>query len=335
MLSICLITKNEEKNIARCLNSIKSIADEVIVVDTGSTDETINIAKSFGCQVYYHPWNNDFSESRNFALDKCTKDWIFSIDADEELYIEHANLLKNLLSNTNKEAFYLRLINLIGDISINETSSLRIFRNRKNYRYTGRLHEQIYLAIENNSPTKDCFEVTSFILNHYGYDHNNINMDEKIKRNIKVLECYQDHEKDGFYYYSLGNEYQKLSDPINAKECFVKALNTPSQDYGFRPYLAVSLGEVCLNLKNTKDGLNYIQFFKKEMPDFRDLYFLEAVFYNELMDYSNSYSSLIKFTQSIPNLSKYPSFNFEQDNDVNGLLSMLKSLSEPNYNDNY
>ena len=73
-LSLCMITKNEEKNISRCLDSIKDIVDEIIIVDTGSTDKTIEIAKSYGANIYHYKWNNDFSKARNVSLQKATKD---------------------------------------------------------------------------------------------------------------------------------------------------------------------------------------------------------------------------------------------------------------------
>ena len=84
-VSLCMIVKNEENYLPNCLNSIKDIVDEIIVVDTGSTDKTVDIAKSFGAKVYYFPWRNNFSEARNESLKYATKDWILILDADDEL----------------------------------------------------------------------------------------------------------------------------------------------------------------------------------------------------------------------------------------------------------
>ena len=93
-LSLCMITKNEEKNLSRCLDSIKDIVDEIIIVDTGSTDKTVEIAKSYGAHIYHYDWNNDFSKARNVSLQKATKDWILVLDADEVLpYEEGLKLL--------------------------------------------------------------------------------------------------------------------------------------------------------------------------------------------------------------------------------------------------
>ena len=82
-ISACVITKNEEKNIARCINSYKDIVDEIILVDTGSTDNTVEIAKSLGAKIYYYEWQNDFSAAKNYALSMAKGDWIIFLDADE------------------------------------------------------------------------------------------------------------------------------------------------------------------------------------------------------------------------------------------------------------
>ncbi|RLB04217.1 MAG: glycosyltransferase, partial [Deltaproteobacteria bacterium] len=84
-LSVCMIVKNEEKMLPKCLESIREVADEIIIVDTGSTDNTVAIAESFGAKVYFHPWEKDFSKHRNQSLSYATGDWILQIDADETL----------------------------------------------------------------------------------------------------------------------------------------------------------------------------------------------------------------------------------------------------------
>jgi len=79
-VSLCMIVKNEETYLPRCLSSIKDIVDEIIIIDTGSSDRTIEIAKSFGAQVHYFQWNNNFGEARNESLKYATKDWILILD---------------------------------------------------------------------------------------------------------------------------------------------------------------------------------------------------------------------------------------------------------------
>ncbi|RPI67925.1 MAG: glycosyltransferase family 2 protein, partial [Geobacteraceae bacterium] len=87
-VSLCMIVKNEQSHLARCLRSVKPLVDEMIVVDTGSSDRTQDIAKIFGAKVFEFPWNNDFSKARNFSLSKAAGNWILVLDADETISVK-------------------------------------------------------------------------------------------------------------------------------------------------------------------------------------------------------------------------------------------------------
>ncbi|MFB5685249.1 glycosyltransferase family 2 protein, partial [Paenibacillus terreus] len=97
-ISLCMIVRNEEKYLPKCLSSVQRIVDEIIIVDTGSTDDTVAIAKSFGAKVIQMPWQNSFADARNRGFDEATGDWILWLDADEEMDVNEAEKLKGLLS---------------------------------------------------------------------------------------------------------------------------------------------------------------------------------------------------------------------------------------------
>jgi glycosyltransferase involved in cell wall biosynthesis len=90
-----MIVKDEESCISRCLNSVKDLADEMIIVDTGSTDKTVKVCESYHAQVFSCPWDNDFASARNFGLEKVTGDWILWLDADEEVSRKNRELLND------------------------------------------------------------------------------------------------------------------------------------------------------------------------------------------------------------------------------------------------
>jgi len=94
-LSVCIITLNEETNLARTLESVKQIADEIIVVDSGSTDATVSIAQSYGAKVFVEPWKG-FAPQKNSSLARASHDWILSLDADEEVSQELATSIQRL-----------------------------------------------------------------------------------------------------------------------------------------------------------------------------------------------------------------------------------------------
>jgi glycosyltransferase involved in cell wall biosynthesis len=106
-LSLCMIVKNEEQHLTRCLLSVKPAVDEMIVVDTGSTDSTKDIARAFGAKVFDFPWTNDFSEARNFSLSKAFGDWILVLDADEVISVlDYASIEKIVKKKVSKPAAY-------------------------------------------------------------------------------------------------------------------------------------------------------------------------------------------------------------------------------------
>ena len=155
-LSQCMIVKNEEKNIVRALSWGKGIVCEQIVVDTGSTDKTMEIAKKMGAKVYEFPWINDFAAAKNFALSKAMGDWIAFLDADEYFAEEDVKKLLPLLETLEKRRFEKNRkkekINVIETDCVQLDTEgkvygvleqIRIFRNKPYIRYQGAIHEQI------------------------------------------------------------------------------------------------------------------------------------------------------------------------------------------------
>ena len=110
-LSVAMIVKNEEKNLHRCLGSIQGLWHQLVVVDTGSSDRSKEIARSFGAEVYDFKWCDDFSSARNFSIDKCRHEWIMVIDADEALDNDAAPLILDAIENSNPCVFNILLRN--------------------------------------------------------------------------------------------------------------------------------------------------------------------------------------------------------------------------------
>ena len=113
-ISLCMIVKNEEDTIARCINSVKDIVDEIIIVDTGSTDNTLKILKNLNIVPYRFEWINDFSAARNFSFSKATKDYILWLDADDILNPDDIELFKNLKNTLTPDIDAVSFIYLSG-----------------------------------------------------------------------------------------------------------------------------------------------------------------------------------------------------------------------------
>ncbi len=144
-IALVMIVRNEEKNLPTCLKSARNAVDEIVIVDTGSTDRTAEIARCYTDQIYHYPWQGDFSAARNYALDRAKSRWILSLDADEELDTSGGDLRTLVSSSCGREAFFLPL-HARGPESGDDFSRffvLRLFRNKAEYRFQGRVHEQV------------------------------------------------------------------------------------------------------------------------------------------------------------------------------------------------
>ena len=111
-ISLCMMVKNEEEFLPRCLESVKDVVDEIVIVDTGSTDRTVEIAESYGARVYHHPWENDFSKHRNQSISYASGAWILEMDADEEFFSEDTQKIGKTLQETNADFLYLKCYDL-------------------------------------------------------------------------------------------------------------------------------------------------------------------------------------------------------------------------------
>ncbi len=206
-LSVCLIVRNEERFIERCLASVKAIAHQIIVVDTGSTDRTIEIAQSFGAEIHAFEWCDDFSAARNAALAHATGDWVLSLDADEELPAdEHPRLLAAM----NKEralGIRLPLVN-VGLEAEGLAYVPRLFRNAPGLFWVSRVHEQIFSSVMVRA-AEWSMEVTlgQPTLRHHGYSREVVENRQKIDRNLRLLRlAVQEHPGDANLLMNLGLE---------------------------------------------------------------------------------------------------------------------------------
>ncbi|SFH75663.1 Glycosyltransferase involved in cell wall bisynthesis [Selenomonas ruminantium] len=187
-ISVCYITKNEEKNLARSLASAAPTADEIILVDTGSTDKTCEIARSYGAKVYPYTWQDDFSGPRNFAIEQATGDYILFLDADEYVAKESCTRLRQLIEqNCGHDALLMKRYDIDTDETdiLGEIFVLRAFRRRLGLRYTGRIHEEL---CEDGQPLKDIGVLNPELvkLYHTGYEAS-VNK-AKAERNLRILQ---------------------------------------------------------------------------------------------------------------------------------------------------
>lgn len=191
-LSVCLITKNEEEYLPKCLESVKDIADQIVVVDTGSTDRTIDIAKEYNAIIEKFDWNENFSDPRNKSLELATGDWILVLDADEEVDEETKPVLLRSLKDTENMAYRLPIID-IGKEDNGANYVPRLFRNAPGLFFVGRIHEQVFSSIEVRRKEwglKSAFGEARLL--HHGYTEKMNSDRDKVQRNLMLLERAQE-----------------------------------------------------------------------------------------------------------------------------------------------
>lgn len=220
-ISACWIARNEEKNLPRSIESVKDYVDELIVVDTGSTDRTVEIATELGAKVFHQEWADDFSAPRNYALEQATGDWIIFLDADEYFAGNAASTVRQTIQlavTRKKSALLINLVNIDVDDDnkiLDSTYLCRAFKS--GMKYVGRIHEELRLAdgrqLTNTLPVPP----TVMTIVHTGYS-TGLNRD-KAARNLKMLlaELEATEEPQRIYGY-LAQCYNGLDDVANAEK---------------------------------------------------------------------------------------------------------------------
>ncbi len=164
-----MIVKDEEEWLSKCLGSVRDAVDEMIVVDTGSTDRTIEIARGMGATVIETEWVDDFSVVRNVGLEAAQGEWILFLDADEELELGAADQIRAAIEDSEFEGYMLTVVNLQGETAQTATErtmpSPRLFRNRPEHRFKGAIHEQV--QFDESKPGS--LETLPVRIVHYGY----------------------------------------------------------------------------------------------------------------------------------------------------------------------
>jgi|GEM_PF-1751883 len=230
-ISVCIITRNEEIFIEKCIKSVIPIASEIIVIDTGSTDRTVEIAKGLGAKVDTVRWEDDFSKPRNKCLEYAKGDWVLVIDADEELpESEHEKLIKDVMTK-DVIGFRLPLINE-GMEKMGSVYVPRLFRNAPGIFFWGKVHENAFesLIVRGNEWGLK-IGLGSAVILHHGYDPAILKNREKNERNLRLLiSAIQEDQNNPYLLMSLGLELFRAGNKNEGLSYYRKSYQTVSAD---------------------------------------------------------------------------------------------------------
>jgi len=214
-----MIVKDEAHCLARCLESVQARVDEIIVVDTGSRDETVSIAKRFGAKVHHHPWENNFSKHRNQSLAYASGDWILQLDADEALVSGSGAILRDTVCKATADYYYCQFYDMDKHDSVRSVYNLiRLFRNNMGMIFTEKVHNQLH--------TRGSGDFCGIRVNHYGYDLSKEKMTQKFMRTTGLLkEVLAANPEDAYSRHQLAASYSMHGDYARAINHGQKALD--------------------------------------------------------------------------------------------------------------
>lgn len=267
-ISLAMIVKNVDTSIKRCLDSVQSLVDEIVIIDTGSDDSTIEIIKEYSnIHLYYFPWVNDFSKARNFSIEKCTGDYILVLDADEYVIKGSRESLEELISKKEVGQIEIQSIfEMNGEILEANASISRFFP--RTIRYYGNIHEQL----DTNIPKAQL----DLVIKHDGYYKN-----KKNQRNIPLLlKAIQDSSFNAYNFFQLGKEYRMIEEFKKAYDYLILAYNNVSKFVPYYPDLVVEIIECGKSLSEVAI-INIINDNEEILDNMADFHFASGLFYLE------------------------------------------------------
>lgn len=325
------MVKDEERNMRRCLDSVKQLIEtgtaELIIIDTGSSDSTPDIAREYTDKLYFHKWNNNFSDMRNISISYAKGEWIFIIDADEKL--ENPELLLEILKQEQLIHFntvYIQVKNLVRIKKENQFTiniSPRLFRNDGNFRYEGAVHNQPLLK----NPSIN----TEVLLVHYGYDHSDkVLMEKKFIRTSEILKSELNKNSDNLYYiYQLATSYDMHGDKIPALDEFRKAYSIfktlDDKNKYLYVYILGSYARVALNNGILNEALNICKEAIEIRSDYVDMYYLAGTIECKL---DNEEKGLKYFLEFVKLIDKFNNLKISKDPTISIYHADPKSISD-------
>jgi len=269
-IGLSMIVRNEESNLARCLESVRGLVDEIVIVDTGSSDRTVDVARRYTDKVFNFQWNDDFSAARNYALDRTRSRWVLYLDADEELDASSGDIRSLVDGEGELEAYFLPLFNQ-DDHSGNycRYMVLRLFRNSPGHRFQGRIHEQLAISRAGSVGLAE----DGPVIQHRPASGKGRN--RKRGRNLHLIRQAVSEDPDNpFLQYYMGIEWLGLGRPHLALPCLQRSCRDLTDDHLLFRVSAVRYLVNCLNyMGSLHEAICVCMEESLRYPSYSDIFF--------------------------------------------------------------
>lgn len=287
-LSLCMIVKNESELIEKSILAVKPFVQEIVVVDTGSSDQTPILVKKLGAKLFKKSWNDDFSAMRNYSIQKATQPFILIMDADEVIIEGSMRGLETTLKEIKCKpgsAANITILNETMSGDIVTVSLPRIFPKDIRYQYKGKVHEQLTFM---GKPVEH--EVHSQIkVNHLGYTQSQLMKKNKYERNLALLMNELGEQSDiSYIQFQIGRTYYVMKNYIQAEQFLNKSIQHEMKNSkrNFLSLALLTLGYCYIHLRKFDDFLIWYHSAIDLFPDYTDLYFMYGVGLIESRDIS-------------------------------------------------
>ena len=305
-ISLCMIVKNEAENLAACLESVGDLADEIIIVDTGSTDNTVEIARSWATQIKHFIWIDDFAAARNESIKEAQGNWIFWMDADDRLSPDNVARLKQAAASGRADAYYCYVVSQFqnNQVAQDRIEHLRLFRNRRGVQFEFPLHEDAAPTAHRLGLT---IARTNIVVNHTGYTADPQTLQAKARRNLQIIQAAHRQAPDNLYWrFHLGVTLHALGDLAGSIEHLAAVIANPppfldrdvylyqayeglmlaylhtgqtaqvrqilaqaEQEFGYRQHFWVRAGTIYLDLDEPEQAIEALEHARTLSPDTR------------------------------------------------------------------
>jgi len=294
-----MIVRDEQDVLNRCLDSIQNLVDEIIIIDTGSTDCTKEIAYQYTDLVFDFQWTDDFSEARNKALSYATRDYILVMDADEYIELAYHSHLLEFLKSLPKDiahALIVPIYNFVGASNsgnFNQIEAVRIFSNHPHIKYERPIHEQVICTQGNLE-----FITFDFPIYHTGYTTETLELKQKSQRNLKIFEHVKANKQLDYYdNYTLANEYFAINDYPLALHHYTIAYQSHVYEKSWMPQCIAQMLHCFYSLKRFSDMYLLCEHAIAQWPSACDFYWFKGHLLMELGADEHAIQTLLQCIQ--------------------------------------
>lgn len=305
-ISLCMIVKNEAQVINRCLSTMAPLVEQMIVVDTGSTDDTVDLAQKAGATVIPFVWQHNTAQARNFSIEHADYEWIIILDADEIIAPGDFSAIRNLIPDNHNDGFTFLQRHYTDNPDVEnwrandnayeqsrgfaghfDVEVIRMFRNREQFRYTDHAHELVEASLKDRPKGR-----TGIPIHHYGIAHGRVSTDEKHKHYLSLLLADYQANPDSFKTnYLLGRQYHQLGDYAKSIQHLQQAISYNQTDAS--AYNCLGLSQ--LRIKQCAEAIASFEKAIALAPDYEEPYYSLGAAYVMQGDRKQALTALRQF----------------------------------------